>query len=84
MKHRRGRALRRRYGRAEAHKGFRKVWFSNRNEKTAGLVVAAEKLDGMSIGDISRLFPMSEFRKMSKIHKSPVFATWDEAFGFKT
>jgi GT2 family glycosyltransferase len=79
---RRGRALKRRYGRAD-HKGFRKVWFSNGDEKTAGLVVAVDQVDGKSISEISRLFPPSEFRKMGKFHKSPVFWTWDEAFNFE-
>lgn len=80
---RRGRALRRRYGRSMS-KGFRKVWFSKGSEKTAGLVLPVAKLDGMSITEISRLFPPSEAGKMSRIHTSPVFWTWDEAFGFKT
>jgi hypothetical protein len=79
---RRGRALKRRYGRA-ASKGFRKIWFSNGDEQTAGLVVAVDQLEGKSIADISRLFPPSEFRKMRKFHQSPVFWTWDEAFGFR-
>jgi len=62
--------------------GFRKVWFSKGAEKTAGLIVPAEKLHGMSIGDISRLFPNSEARKMGRLHTSPVFATWNAAFAF--
>ena len=78
------RALRRRYGRAAAKAGFQKVWFSKGNEKTAGLILPAAKLHGMSIGDISRLFPMSEARKMGRLHTSPVFASWDAAFHFST
>jgi hypothetical protein len=83
MRHRRGRALRRRYGRAAVKDGFRKVWFSKGSEKTAGLILPAAKLHGMSISDISRLFPMSEALKMGKIHMSPVFPTWDAAFQFE-
>jgi hypothetical protein len=82
---RRGRALRRRYGRAGAKEGFQKVWFSRPDgEKTAGLILPAAKLRGMSIGDISRLFPVKEGLKMHRLHTSPVFATWDAAFHFKT
>ena len=84
MKHRRGRALKRRYGHAMPKEGFRKVWFSKGSEKTAGLVLPCAKLHGMSISDISRLFPMSEARKMGRLHTSPVFATWDAAFNFST
>jgi hypothetical protein len=80
-----GRALHRRYGRARVRapkEGYRKVWFSKGAEKTAGLIVPAAKLHGMSIGEVSRLFPLSEARKMARLHMSPVFSTWDEAFAF--
>jgi hypothetical protein len=63
-------------------KGFRKVWFSKGSGKTAGLIVPAEKLHDMSLGEVSRLFPMSEARKMGRLHTSPVFDTWDKAFAF--
>ena len=62
--------------------GFQKVWFSKGSEKTAGLIVPAEKLHTMTVGEISRLFPISESLKMARFHTSPVFATWDEAFAF--
>ena len=62
--------------------GFQKVWFSKGSEKTAGLIVPAEKLHTMTVSDISRLFPISESLKMARFHTSPVFATWDEAFAF--
>jgi hypothetical protein len=80
-----GRALRRRYGRAKAgapKKGFQKVWFSKGAERTAGLILPAEKLYGMSISEVSRLFPVKEGLKMARFHTSPVFDTWDEAFAF--
>ncbi len=80
MRHR----LRHRYGRAAGKSGFQKVWFSKGREKTAGLILPAAKLHGMSISEISRLFPMSEAGKMGRLHTSPVFATWDAAFHFKT
>jgi hypothetical protein len=82
---RRGRALRRRYGHvANAPGGFRKVWFSKGAEKTAALILPAAKLRSMSLGEISQLFPSSEFRKMTRFHQSPVFPTWDAAFAFNT
>ena len=56
------------------------MWFSRGGERTAGLVLPNEKLATMSIGDISRLYPYSEAGKMARIHQSPVFETWDEAF----
>ena len=79
----RGRALRRRYGHATSKEGFCKVWFSKGAEKTAGLIVPAAKVRGMSVGEISRLFPMSEAGKMHRLHVSPVFPTWDAAFAFE-
>ena len=62
--------------------GFQKVWFSKGSEKTAGLIVPAEKLHTMTVSEISRLFPVSESLKMGRLHTSPVFATWDAAFAF--
>ena len=41
-----------------------------------------KKLHTMTVGEISRLFPISEGLKMGRLHTSPVFATWDEAFAF--
>jgi hypothetical protein len=80
---RRARSLRKRYGRTSRPTGgFRKVWFSKGSEKTAGLILPATKLAGMSISEISRLFPVSEARKMGRLHTSPTFATWEEAFRY--
>lgn len=62
--------------------GFQKVWFSDGREKTAGLILSADMLRKMSVSDISRLFPTSEGAKMKKLHVSPAFDTWDEAFKF--
>jgi len=50
---------------------------------TAGLIWAEHELRGKSIEDISRRYPMSEFRKMDRLERSPWFATWDEAFGYE-
>jgi hypothetical protein len=64
--------------------GFTKVWFANGSEKTAGLILPTAKVHAMSVNEISRLFPTSEARKMKRVHISPEFETWDEAFDFKT
>ena len=48
---------------------------------TAGLVLDSDKLRGMSISDVSRLFPMSEARKMRGVLQvSRKYSTWNEAF----
>lgn len=73
--------------RRDPSKRYRKIWFSKGSEHTAGLIVtdawiAAHKTNLVS--DASRLFPMHEARKMGKFHVSPAFATWEQAFAFKT
>lgn len=66
---------------------YRKVWFSNGTECTAGLVITnawiAEHKANFT-ADVSRLFPMYEARKMVTLHCSPAFDTWDKAFLFET
>lgn len=60
---------------------YQKVMFSSKSYgKTAGLVIEAEKLAGMSITDVSRLFPYSEAMKMGKLHVSPKYGSWEHAF----
>lgn len=50
---------------------------------TAGLIWAEHELKGKSIADISRRYPVSEFRKMDRLERSPFFATWEEAFHYE-
>ena len=59
-----------------------KVRFTGKAGETAGIVIEAAKAKAMSIPDLSRLFPYSESGKMSRVHTSPEFASWDEAFAF--
>jgi hypothetical protein len=56
---------------------------SKHHGKTAGLIVPASKLQGKTIADLSRYFPMSECRKMYRLERSPFFTTWDEAFNYE-
>ena len=62
-----------------------KVRFSSKNHHgaTAGLIFSATALKGKTISDISRLFPFSEFNKMNRLERSPVFPSWDEAFHYQ-
>ncbi len=62
---------------------YRKVRFTSSRGSTAGIVVEAPKLAKMSISEVSRLFPVSESRFMSKIQTSPEFLSWDEAFAYE-
>lgn len=58
-----------------------KVMFSSKlNGNTAGLIIEVDKLRGMTIGDVSRLFPYSEAMKMERVRISPVYDTWESAF----
>lgn len=60
---------------------FTKVRFTSKNHgSTAGLILDARKLQDMSIGDISRLFPYSEAMRMQRLETSPSYETWEEAF----
>jgi len=52
-------------------------------DTTAGLVVDTDTLKGSTIGELSRLFPMSESNKMYKIQASKGFETFVEAFAHK-
>lgn len=58
------------------------VWFSNGDEKTAALIFEYSKVKQMTVSELSRHWPMSEAMKMKKVHRSPQFPTWDEAFHF--
>jgi hypothetical protein len=58
-----------------------KVRFTSaRYGSTAGLIVEKTKLYGMSISDVSRLFPISEATKMIKLQQSKPYQTWEDAF----
>ncbi len=65
--------------------GYRKIWFSGRGGITAGLVLSEQTFQNTrSVEAFSRLFPYSEANKMARFHKSPVFDTYEEAFGYPT
>jgi hypothetical protein len=59
-----------------------KVRFEGTRETgaTAGLVLEHAKCAKMSVGEISRLFPMREAPKMRTLQVSPAYTTWDAAF----
>ncbi len=60
---------------------FTKVRFTSKlNGNTAGLVFDDDFLEGKTIQDISRLFPVSEAMKMERLELSQSFTTWEEAF----
>ena len=63
--------------------GYRKVWFSRGSQTTAGLILPSEEVEAKGVSGISRLFPISEAGKMAKLHVSPEFGTWDEAFKYE-
>lgn len=63
--------------------GFRKVrFYSKTHGATAGLVIDTDK-HSLTIGELSRLFPVSEFRKMDRLQASPKFSTWEKAFAYE-
>lgn len=53
---------------------------SERNGVTAGLIFEKEKLDKMSMTQVSLSFPMYEANKMEKFEVSPTYETWESAF----
>jgi len=58
---------------------YHKIRFIGDNQYTAGLVVT-EAQAKQPITKLSRLFPKSEFPKMTRLEVSPAYKTWDEAF----
>jgi len=62
--------------------GYIKIRFRSKYGETAGIVLAFERYDAMTVTELSRLFPMSECLKMGYLEKSPVFESWDNAFLF--
>jgi len=76
-------AKRHRAGKGKRHStggGYRKVWFSGPGGTTAGLVLKSSEVDEKTIPELSRLFPYTEASKMTKVHASPEYETWDQAF----
>lgn len=60
---------------------FHKVMFSSSaHGTTAGLVVDTEKVDVQDVAAVSRLYPWSACRQMSRYHVSPAYVTWADAF----
>jgi hypothetical protein len=67
--------------RCDNNPGFVKVRFRDAdNGATAGLVLSRTKARHTTVTDLSRMFPVSEFRKMSVLELSPVYPTWEGAF----
>lgn len=60
--------------------GYVKIHWTNGEEKTAGLVFNEEELKSLSLGQLSRSWPMWEATKMKKLICSKTFPTWEEAF----
>lgn len=63
-------------------KTYNKIRFSSKRGPTAGLIIETEKLDKMTITEISRLFPLWESGNMTRFERSPNFETWNDAFFF--
>lgn len=59
---------------------YLKVRFVSGHGETAGIVIAQSKFDCLTITGLSRLFPVSEFRKMGSLQVSPVFDSFESAF----
>jgi hypothetical protein len=60
---------------------FKKVRFTSKeNGNTSGLILDEDKLNKMTISEISKLFPYSESMKMEKIQLSPSFPDWEQCF----
>jgi hypothetical protein len=57
-----------------------KIRFTNGTEHTAGLVLTTSTVRGMGVGELSRLYPVSEARCMARLQISPAYSTWDLAF----
>lgn len=65
--------------------GYRKIWFTGPGGTTAGLVISERTWQARNtVESYSRLFPASEFRKMTKFFHSPRFETFEEAFAYPT
>ena len=47
---------------------------------TAALIVDSDKLNKMTISEISQMFPYSESTKMKYLEISANFETWEDAF----
>lgn len=63
---------------------YRKIrFYSKRHGATAGLVIQHDGKTFHSVEELSRLFPVAEALKMTRLQASPIFATWNEAFEFE-
>ena len=62
---------------------FIKVRFVSGHGATAGLVMTLDKFSTTTISGISRLFPVSEFRKMGTMQASPALDSFEDAFSFQ-
>ena len=50
------------------------------SQTTAALILDSEKIDGMTVAEISKLFPYSESTKMVYLEISPEYDSFEDAF----
>lgn len=63
--------------------GFRKIWFTSKAGRTAGIVISEQTYhQRASVESMSRLFPYTEARYMKTFRVSPRFDTFEEAFAY--
>lgn len=59
------------------------MFYSPKHGRTAGIIITSDQLKNKSTAELSRMFPVSEFRKMTRLYVSRGFNTWNEAFVFQ-
>ena len=62
---------------------YKKIRFTSKHGATAGLILERDKLWGMTIEDVSRLFPIYETPKMHHLEQSPIFDSFEDAFNYQ-
>jgi hypothetical protein len=62
---------------------YKKVRFTSKHGSTAGLILERDKLEDMTIEDVSRLFTLYESPKMQRFEHSPAFDSFDDAFDYQ-
>lgn len=67
-------------GTAGAEEGFRKVYWTDGERRTAGLIFTTQYLRGKTVSELSRHWPAFEAPLMKKLIMLPVCKTFEEAF----
>lgn len=62
---------------------YQKIRFTSHAGSTSGLILDADTLDGMTVGEVSRLFPLSCAQYMQRLEMSPRFDSWEAAFEYQ-